>query len=1101
MPTRTDIVIKLGEVIDCLPPSKAFKRRRYNSFDANSQGNEENLAPELSGVSIMKPVVKLEAEDDDEVSFRYNNGDSESSRGKPKRKTSAEKFLEDNVNYFQLEVLPSKTRSNKRLVDNGDSGDDEASKEGFHDSFLNFLKSKGVEKEESNGRSRHKSEGEREGRSRTVAGRSRSSHSPYHRSRSSHRAVNGRSKSRGRSKSKAKLGGGEDCEQSASESSDTEGKTKRPRRGHNNKQRETSPSGSDADSVSSRPTSRRSRRGKANVESEASSDEESKSRASSPVTKISPRKKRSELDKLLEAVDTSFHFETAAAERKRLNDSGLGPLEIDCSDTGSEASSNAVSKRKASESNLAFEEETKLKKQKVGNNLLKTASPGSRTNSELPSGSEQGSEFEYDGCGSNTAWNGWELLSDQLQSITHSPVEIDRLHFSFESEPVYEGWYSTYQRQDRGDELIFYPSSTTAPFVLPYEMPYGTFLPGKTGAVSRREETPLSCSSRSQSKATSPVRQCGTPGRKAKSRKVSETDSTDSSEDPRRGTRAGKVKGKQSTLPPLPAHLQEPNYRVSPRQHASTKSFLTGSEADGGVGELDDLAEAYIMRDEAELHFPNLSYVGTEDSNDSYSSESIKSRSAAANRAVESATELSTLVSSIDRFMQEGAEAVEQEEPAKIPPTRSRVSSDQLLSPKKVKKKKKQPEDVSPMDKQVADGVDPVLLDLLEDELPTVPLEELVPEPLELLETFSRCTSMAVCNKRWLKPSRMEALPSTFTPSPLKPKRRFLYKDDLPGFSIDSDMEAEKMPISKRRPKEEPKVEKIIPKVKEEEEDSEEDEEPKRKKRGPSPSKKKEADPSKPKRIIIYKDDLPGFEVLPDSDAEEAERKKKKGAKLAKAKAVKEEVPEVEKPKPKKTEAPVKAADDAPKPKRIIIYKDDLPGFEALPDSDVELEKLPGKKRGGKPGPKSGKKKKQAISAKIIEDEDKDSDSVSVDSFSSTSSGPKKKRKMNRTGFPSPKKKKVSIKSQEINNLSPKVKLDKNLVMNNLKGQSGSSDLSSKTSKLEDGGAKKKMPKQLKLDRFITKQQKPKSSHSENGSDDETANSRRSAAMKAKNYR
>ena len=650
MPTRTDIVIKLGEVIDCLPPSKAFKRRRYNSFDANSQGNEENLAPELSGVPIMKPVVKLEAEDDDEVSFRYNNGDSEGSRGKPKRKTSAEKFLEDNVNYFQLEVLPSKTRSNKRLADNGDSGDDEASKEGFHDSFLNFLKSKGVEKEESNGRSRHKSEGEREGRSRTVAGRSRSSHSPYHRSRSSHRAVNGRSKSRGRSKAKA--AGVEDCEQSASESSDTEGKTKRPRRGgHNNKLRETSPSGSDADSVSSRPTSRRSRRGKV-VESEASSDEESKSRASSPIAKISPNKRRSELDKLLEAVDTSFHFETAAAERKRLNDSGLGPLEIDCSDTGSEASSNAVSKRKASDVNLAFEEGTKLKKQKVGNNLLKTASPGSRTNSELPSGSEQGSEFEYDGCGSNTAWNGWDLLSDQLQSITHSPVEIDRLHFSFECEPVYEGWYSTYQRQDRGDELIFYPSSTTAPFALPYEMPYATFLPGKAGTVSRREETPLSCSSRSQSKATSPVRQCGTPGRKAKSRKVSETDSTDSSEDPRRGTRAGKVKGKQSALPPLPAHLQEPNYRVSPRQHASTKSFLTGSEADGGVGELEDLAEAYIMRDEAELHFPNnLSFLGNDDSNDSYSSESIKSRSAAANKAVESATELSTLVSSIDRFV------------------------------------------------------------------------------------------------------------------------------------------------------------------------------------------------------------------------------------------------------------------------------------------------------------------------------------------------------------------------------------------------------------------------------------------------------------------
>merc|ERR1712032_1489962 len=123
-------------------------------------------------------------------------------------------------------------------------------------------------------------------------------------------------------------------------------------------------------------------------------------------------------------------------------------------------------------------------------------------------------------------------------------------------------------------------------------------------------------------------------------------------------------------------------------------------------------------------------------------------------------------------------------------------------------------------------------------------------------------------------------------------------------------------------------------------------------------------------------------------------------------------------------------------------------------------EKAPGKKRGGKPAPKPGK--------------------------------------MKRTGFPSPKKKKVSIKNQEINNLSPKVKLDKNLVMNNLKGHSGSSDPPSKPSKLEDGATKKKVPKQSKLDRFITKQ-KPKSSQSENGSDDETANSRRSAAMKAKN--
>ena len=118
----------------------------------------------------------------------------------------------------------------------------------------------------------------------------------------------------------------------------------------------------------------------------------------------------------------------------------------------------------------------------------------------------------------------------------------------------------------------------------------------------------------------------------------------------------------------------------------------------------------------------------------------------------------------------------------------------------------------------------------------------------------------------------------------------------------------------------------------------------------------------------------------------------------------------------------------------------------------------------------------------------------------SFTSRPKKKRKVNKTGFPSPKKKKVTIKNQEINNLSPKVKLDKNLVMNNLKGHSGVSETSPKTSKIEDSSSKKKAHKQLKLDRFITKQ-KPKSSHSEHGSDDEMANSRRSATMKAKNYR
>merc|ERR1719286_110775 len=90
-------------------------------------------------------------------------------------------------------------------------------------------------------------------------------------------------------------------------------------------------------------------------------------------------------------------------------------------------------------------------------------------------------------------------------------------------------------------------------------------------------------------------------------------------------------------------------------------------------------------------------------------------------------------------------------EPAKVPPTRSRVSSEQLLSPKKLKKKKKVSVDglpgYEPLDQLVADNVDPVLLDCLEDELPTVPSPP-IEDPLEMLNTYSTCTSMSVCNSR-----------------------------------------------------------------------------------------------------------------------------------------------------------------------------------------------------------------------------------------------------------------------------------------------------------------------------------------------------------------
>ena len=459
MPTRTEIVISFGEIVECLPPGKSFRRKRYNSFDANI-GNEENLDPSSLSESCdnMKPDSRKLAnsgkcdDTDDEISFRdisTNGEEAEEVKKKLKRKSNTEKFLEDNANYFQLEVLNSKTRSHRLTDKNPDSEDEASSKHEFQSSFFDFLKSKGVSKE--SGRSRHKSaesEAEREKSSGSRTGRSKSSFSRYGRSRSSGRNLNGRERSisgtRRRKRSLTDLDGSEvfvsesdsECSvrlprldviksrvrsASPSECSDISVKSQRNTRSKSSA-RDGSPTGSDID-ITSRVRSRRSksrtrasrssvrestpieltkhrRRSRRDLSPTGSdadslasnasksgknrqdSDDEDDEKGSKRSRRCHGR--RSELDKLLEAVDTSFHFETAAAERKRLSESGnsgsgLGPLEIDCSDTGSETSFKAASKRKL----VNTDKSPSRKKFKVSNNLLKTASPDVHIKSEV----------------------------------------------------------------------------------------------------------------------------------------------------------------------------------------------------------------------------------------------------------------------------------------------------------------------------------------------------------------------------------------------------------------------------------------------------------------------------------------------------------------------------------------------------------------------------------------------------------------------------------------------------------------------------------------------------------------------------------------------
>ena len=110
-------------------------------------------------------------------------------------------------------------------------------------------------------------------------------------------------------------------------------------------------------------------------------------------------------------------------------------------------------------------------------------------------------------------WDGWDKLNEDLENITDDPVEINKMHFSFESVPIKESWFLTYQRQDRGDEIVFYPSSTTNPFPLPYQMPYSAFLLNRP----IKKESVMTTSNE-QSKASSPVRESSRKGDKRKSK-------------------------------------------------------------------------------------------------------------------------------------------------------------------------------------------------------------------------------------------------------------------------------------------------------------------------------------------------------------------------------------------------------------------------------------------------------------------------------------------------------------------------------------------------------------------------------------------------------
>ena len=129
-------MISFNEIIECLPPGKSYRRKRYNSFDANI-GNEENLDPANPSEPCdnMKPDSKKvngsrKCDDtDDEISFRdikVKDGDHEDTKTKYKRKSNTEHRAE--MNWLAVGQLATKDRRKMIYLKSENIGSDRALK-------------------------------------------------------------------------------------------------------------------------------------------------------------------------------------------------------------------------------------------------------------------------------------------------------------------------------------------------------------------------------------------------------------------------------------------------------------------------------------------------------------------------------------------------------------------------------------------------------------------------------------------------------------------------------------------------------------------------------------------------------------------------------------------------------------------------------------------------------------------------------------------------------------------------------------------------------------------------------------------------------------
>ena len=247
------------------------------------------------------------------------------------------------------------------------------------------------------------------------------------------------------------------------------------------------------------------------------------------------RKRRTELDKLLDAGSSSFHFETAKQTAER-----LGPIHVDVDNENTSEEKDSEEEESLSEAErrrppgwLTIPSKKKKnpkdsRSTSKKHRLLKKVSPGANSSVRSAAQSkithffpkatakkilspksipppprrnrgkfllrkDEAEDTENESDTNEISHityvpaNITRTLETELSKVDGSEVPVDELRYSFEHTPGREGWFQTYTRQDQGDEILYYPEPKSFP--LPYEMPVSTFYPrrekGDNGEGSR----------------------------------------------------------------------------------------------------------------------------------------------------------------------------------------------------------------------------------------------------------------------------------------------------------------------------------------------------------------------------------------------------------------------------------------------------------------------------------------------------------------------------------------------------------------------------------------------------------------------------------------